>query len=54
MLDVPRALGLPAPDPTCAHPARSLSASLRLLEEWDLTERFPLVVVHRGGQQPGW
>jgi heptosyltransferase-2/heptosyltransferase-3 len=56
MLDVVRALGLPCPEPhLCYVPtAEHERFAARLLEEWDLTDRFPLVVVHPGGaSNPG-
>ena len=56
MLDVARALGLPCPDPHLRYvpDEEHERFAARLLEEWDLTERFPLVVVHPGGaSNPG-
>jgi heptosyltransferase-2/heptosyltransferase-3 len=56
MLDVVRALGLPAPDPHMRYVPNEEHErfAARLLEEWDLTGRFPLVVVHPGGaSNPG-
>jgi heptosyltransferase II len=56
MLDVPRALGLPCPNPHLRYvPSEEHERfAARLLEEWDLTDRFPLVVVHPGGaSNPG-
>jgi heptosyltransferase II len=56
MLDVVRALGLACPDPHLRYvPTDDHERyAARLLEEWDLTHRFPLVVVHPGGaSNPG-
>jgi lipopolysaccharide heptosyltransferase II len=56
MLDVLRGMGIACPDPHLKYvptPEHERFAA-RLLEEWDLTDRFPLVVVHPGGaSNPG-
>lgn len=56
MLDVVRALGIACPQPHLRYvPTEEHERfASRLLEEWDLTQRSPLVVVHPGGaSNPG-